>query len=204
MKRQEIEDKSLGKRDERVFVQELIHSRKILGRLMKAKWELANLQDEVNTAFMADKIIDQRCAGSMIMHQLNSLMRLPELADAMEELADELIEASIFEEIVSETSGSWPVYIDDHVFGEEVDRVLEEILRDRLMATMTAPGSVVANSPQYEEEQEEFEQDAEMMMARGWMRNRLEHETFEAFCLHSCIFSAARWTTTQATPSATF
>lgn len=135
-----------------------------------------------------------------VMRDVNQLIRLPELAGTMQELSVELMKAGIVEEMVNETlpEDDAALFEDEDIAeaDSEVDRVLGEILKDRMASTGqvlpstpvgTAPEAVAAEpavpvarnkvaiaegGPHSGGEEEEDEEDTEAMMAQ--MRNRLE------------------------------
>lgn len=123
---------------------------------------------QVNEAFAVRKIEGSIRASVGIMKDVNSLIRLPELAGTMQELSMELMKAGIIEEMVED---SLPVdgdlMMEDDLADGEVDKVLGEILKGKEPKMPVAPVPVPK-----EEEEEEEEEDAEAMMDQ--MRNRLE------------------------------
>jgi charged multivesicular body protein 3 len=121
------------------------------------------------------------------MKDVNSLIRLPQFAATMQELSVELMKAGIMEEMVGDM-----LPVDGDMLGEgeeeeeaegEVDKVLGEILKDRMETAGALPSvplpvqqvpqqqvpAAAQKQPQVEEEDEE---DTEAMMDQ--MRNRLE------------------------------
>lgn len=106
-----------------------------------------------------------------IMKNINQLVRLPELTSGMQELSMELVKANVLEEMISDSM------LDDELLeGEdeeaesEVDKVLSEVLKDRLPAQSgklnePAVPSAPTDIPEEEQDQEE-------MLAA--MRGRLE------------------------------
>lgn len=132
-----------------------------------------------------------------VMRDVNQLIRLPELAGTMQELSVELMKAGIVEEMVQETLPEDDAALfEDEDLAEadsEVDRVLGEILKDRMASTgQVLPSTPVGTTPVPAAaepavpvarvaiaeggpsggEEEEDEEDTEAMMAQ--MRNRLE------------------------------
>ncbi|KAH7134715.1 Snf7-domain-containing protein [Dactylonectria estremocensis] len=154
----------------RLFARELIHTRRTSARLVTSKAQLNSVQMQVNEAFALRKIEGSIRASVGIMKDVNTLIRLPELAGTMQELSMELMKAGIIEEMVEETLPSDPDMImeDDEAEGE-VDKVLGEILKSKEPKLPTVP---VAEPQKKVEEEEEEEEDAEAMMDQ--MRNRLE------------------------------
>jgi charged multivesicular body protein 3 len=104
-----------------------------------------------------------------IMKDVNSLVRLPELTGTMRELSQELVKAGIIEEMVGD---SLPDQLEeeDEEAETEVDKVLGEILQDRMGKVAAAPVTA-APAPELVAEEED-EEDAEAMLDQ--MRGRLE------------------------------
>jgi charged multivesicular body protein 3 len=150
--------------DVRIFARELIRVRKQNSRLMTSKAQLQSVQMQVNEAFSVRKIEGSIKASTGIMKDVNSLVRLPELTGTMRELSSELMRAGIIEEMVDDTLGENEMLEGE----EEVDKVLSEVLKDRLPASKAKEEELPA-PPQAEEEEEEDQ--AEML---AQMRGRLE------------------------------
>ncbi|OAL50797.1 hypothetical protein IQ07DRAFT_438513 [Pyrenochaeta sp. DS3sAY3a] len=155
--------------DVRIFARELIRVRKQNSRLMTSKAQLQSVQMQVNEAFSVRKIEGSIRASTGIMKDVNSLVRLPELTGTMRELSSELMRAGIIEEMVDDT------LMDNEMLEgeadeaeEEVDKVLSEVLKDRLPAGK-AKEEELPSAPQAEEEEEEDQ--AELL---AQMRGRLE------------------------------
>ncbi|KAK1639837.1 hypothetical protein CaCOL14_000897 [Colletotrichum acutatum] len=159
-----------AQKEARDFARELIRARKTSNRLVTSKAQLNSVQMQVNEAFAVRKIEGSIRASVGVMKDVNRLIRLPELAGTMQELSAELMKAGIIEEMVGE---SLPEDLDEFEEEEaegEVDKVLGEILKDR-MSKEKLPAAPVTQEPKPVEVEEE-EEDAEAMMNQ--MRNRLE------------------------------
>ncbi|KAH8677305.1 charged multivesicular body protein 3 [Xylariales sp. PMI_506] len=158
-------------REARDFAKELIRARKTSSRLITSKAQLNSVQMQVNEAFAVRKIEGSIRASVGIMKDVNTLIRLPELAGTMRELSVELMKAGIVEEMVDEALPQDDLFEDDEVEAEgEVDKVLGEILKGRMDKTGALPSTPIAQEPVAAEEEEE--EDNEAMMDQ--MRNRLE------------------------------
>ncbi|KAK1519158.1 Snf7 family protein [Colletotrichum paranaense] len=159
-----------AQKEARDFARELIRARKTSNRLVTSKAQLNSVQMQVNEAFTVRKIEGSIRASVGVMKDVNRLIRLPELAGTMQELSAELMKAGIIEEMVGE---SLPEDMDEFEEEEaegEVDKVLGEILKDR-MSKEKLPAAPITQEPKPVEVEEE-EEDAEAMMNQ--MRNRLE------------------------------
>jgi charged multivesicular body protein 3 len=155
--------------DVRIFARELIRIRKQNGRLATSKAQLQSVQMQVNEAFSVRKIEGSIRASTGIMKDVNTLVRLPELTGTMRELSAELMKAGIIEEMVGDTIPDGEMLEgEDEEAEEEVDKVLTEILKDKLPTAKTKEDELPAQSV---EEDEEEEDQAEML---AQMRGRLE------------------------------
>ncbi|KXJ96630.1 charged multivesicular body protein 3 [Microdochium bolleyi] len=161
-------------KEARDFAQELIRARRQQNRLVTSKAQLSSVQMQVNEAFAVRKIEGSIKASVGIMKNVNSLIRLPELAGTMQELSVELMKAGVIEEMVGE---SLPV--DEEMFEDEealadgeVDKVLGEILKGRMEKTGPMPSAPVAQEPAAAAPVDAEEEDQDAMMDQ--MRNRLE------------------------------
>jgi charged multivesicular body protein 3 len=152
--------------DVRIFARELIRVRKQNNRLMTSKAQLNSVQMQVNEAFSVRKIEGSIKASTGIMKDVNSLVRLPELTGTMRELSSELMKAGIIEEMLDDTLGENEML--EGEADEEVDKVLSEVLKDRLPASKAKEEELPA-APQPEEEEEENQEE---LLAQ--MRGRLE------------------------------
>jgi charged multivesicular body protein 3 len=158
--------------DVRIFARELIRVRKQNSRLMTSKAQLNSVQMQVNEAFSVRKIEGSIKASTGIMKDVNSLVRLPELTGTMRELSSELMKAGIIEEMLDDTLGENEMLEGEADEAEdEVDKVLSEVLKDRLPAAK-AKEEELPTAPQPQPEQEEDEEDQAELLAQ--MRGRLE------------------------------
>lgn len=156
--------------DTRIYARELIRARKQNARLATSKAQLQSVQMQVNEAFSVRKIEGSIRASTGIMKDVNSLVRLPELTGTMRELSQELVRAGIIEEMVGDSlPDSELLEGEDDEAEAEVDKILTEILKDRLPPTAQKPEEAALTQPVEEEEEEEDQQE---MLAQ--MRGRLE------------------------------
>jgi charged multivesicular body protein 3 len=159
-----------AQREVREFARELIRTRKTSGRLLTSKAQLNSVQMQVSEAFAMRKIEGSIKSSVGIMRDVNQLVRLPELAVTMRDLSVELTKAGIIEEMVDDMMPETDLLEDEAEAETEVDKVLGEILKDR-MATEKLPSAPLPQEPVAAEPEEE-EEDTEAMMDQ--MRNRLQ------------------------------
>jgi charged multivesicular body protein 3 len=165
-----------AQKEARDYARELVRTRRATARLITSKAQLSSVQMQVNEAFAVRKIEGSIKASVGIMKDVNSLIRLPELAGTMQELGVELMKAGIIEEMVEDAlPEDADGLLDEGEAEGEVDKVLGEILKDRTKKEPSLPAAPVPEpqkpAPAVAEEEDE-EEDAEAMMDQ--MRNRLE------------------------------
>ncbi|KAK4644867.1 Vacuolar protein-sorting-associated protein 24 [Podospora pseudocomata] len=164
-----------AQREIRDFARELVKRRKETNRLHTFKAQLTSVQMQVNEAFALRKIEGSIKASVGIMKDVNTLIRLPELAGTMQELSVELMKAGIIEEMVGDALPETEVYEEEEEEAEEeVEKVLGEILKDRMDKTGALPSAPLPQKQKQQQQQveEDEEEDTEAMMDQ--MRNRLE------------------------------
>ena len=166
-----------AQKEVRDFARELVRARRNNARLVTSKAQLASVQMQVNEAFALRKIEGSIRASVGVMRDVNSLIRLPELAGTMQELSRELMKAGIIEEMVGDVLPESDLLEDEEEEAEsEVDKVLGEILKDKMEKTGALPSVPLPakeqpqqTPAQYEDEDEEA---TDAMMNQ--MRDRLE------------------------------
>lgn len=162
-------------RESRTFAKELVRIRKQTARLYTSRAQLQSVGMQVNEAFSARKIQGSLQKSTGIMKDVNTLVRLPELSSTMHQLSTELVRAGIIEEVVDDaiTGIEDPDALEEEEADSEIEKILQEVLKDQLSQAQSVAMSPVHNiseseSPQAEEEPE----NPEATLAE--MRGRLE------------------------------
>lgn len=154
----------------RIFARELIRARKTSARLNTSKAQLQSVSMQVTEAFVVRKIEGSLKTSTGIMKDVNTLVRLPELMGTMQELSRELVKAGVIEEMAGDMLPEGQLAEEDEEEAEsEVDKVLGEILNEKMGKVAPVPVETSPAEPVAEEEEEE---DAEEMLSQ--MRGRLE------------------------------
>lgn len=154
----------------RTFAKELLRVRKHEQRVATSKATLDSVRMQVEEAFAMRKIEGSIKASVGIMKDVNMLVKLPEISGTMRELSQELVKAGIIEEMVGDSLPESELVEDEEEEAEaEVDKVLGEILKDRVQGTQVPVEPVTAP---VEAQPEEEEINSEEMLAQ--MRGRLE------------------------------
>lgn len=164
-----------AQKEARDFARELIRARKTTTRLITSKAQLASVQMQVQEAFAVRKIEGSIRASVGIMKDVNTLIRLPELAGTMRELSVELMKAGVIEEMIDDTLPEDDVLLgeDDEAEGE-VDKVLGEILKGKMERTGTLPAAPPQQQVEEPQPVAEEEEEEDMEATMDQMRNRLE------------------------------
>ena len=137
-----------------------------------SKATLESVRMQVNEAFAMKKIEGSIKNSVGIMKDVNTLVKLPEISGTMRELSQELVRAGIIEEMVGDSLPDNELLEgEDEEAEAEVDKVLGEILKDRVQTPAAqVPEEPVA--PVEAQPEEEEEMNSEEMLAQ--MRGRLE------------------------------
>ena len=153
----------------RTFARELVRVRKQNARLQTSKAQLQSVQMQVNEAFSVRKIEGSLKASTGIMKDVNTLIRLPELAGTMQQLSQELMKAGIIEEMVDETLPDGELDDMESEGEEEVAKVLKSILEPKEPTAKAAapPELEVPEIPEAPEAEEEEDQEAILTQMRG-------------------------------------
>jgi charged multivesicular body protein 3 len=107
---------------------------------------------QVNEAFSVRKIEGSIKSSTGIMRDVNMLVRLPELTGTMRELSQELVKAGIIEEMVEDMlPGEDLLEGEDEEAESEVDKVLSEVLKDKLPPAAQRPEEELPSAPVAEE-----------------------------------------------------
>ncbi|RKF83746.1 Vacuolar protein-sorting-associated protein 24 [Golovinomyces cichoracearum] len=159
-----------AEKDIRIFARELIRSRKQISRLASLKAQLTSVSMQVTEAFAVRKIEGSIRSSVGIMKDVNSLIRLPELTGTMQELSQELMKAGIIEEMVGDSLPE-DFQEEEEEAETEVDKVLGEILHEK-MSKITPTPRVTAPISQEPAAEEEDEEDGDLILDQ--MRGRLE------------------------------
>lgn len=157
----------------RTFARELIRVRKQSQRLATSRATLQSVGMQVNEAFAVRKIEGSIKNSVGIMKDVNTLVKLPELTGTMRELSQELVKAGIIEEMVGDSMPNNELLEDeDEEVEGEVDKVLSEVLKEKVQVPGTQLPSEPVGPVQAQPQEEEEELDSEEMLAQ--MRGRLE------------------------------
>lgn len=154
-----------------MFAKELIRVRKQEARVATQKATLSSVGMQINEAFSMRKIETSLKSSTAIMHDVNMLVKLPALSASMRELSQELMKAGIIEEMVSDSMPETELEGEDEAADAEVDKVLGEVLKDRIQTPAVQVPDGQLGEPEVPAEAEQ-DLDSEEILAQ--MRGRLE------------------------------
>ena len=159
-------------KETRIFAREMIRVRRHEQRVATSKATLSSVKMQVNETFAMRKIETSLKASTAIMKDVNTLVKLPEISGTMRELSQELVKAGIIEEMVGDSlPDSELLEGEDEEAESEVDKVLSEILKDKVQ-TPAAQLPEEPVGPVEAQPEGEDEIGSEEMLAQ--MRGRLE------------------------------
>ena len=157
----------------RIFAKEMIRVRKHEQRVATSRATLQSVGMQVNEAFAMRKIEGSIKNSVGIMKDVNTLVKLPEISGTMRELSQELVRAGIIEDMVSDSMPNEELLEgEDEEAETEVDKVLGEILKDRVQTPAAQVPLEPVESVEAQPAEEEEEVNSEEMLAQ--MRGRLE------------------------------
>jgi charged multivesicular body protein 3 len=105
-----------------VYARELYSIKKQQSRLYKSKAQLDSVAMQIDESFGMLKLQQNMAKSSLIMREVNSLVKLPELTGTMRELERELVKSGIINEMVGDALDTM-----DEVDIEEEEEIDEEI-----------------------------------------------------------------------------
>lgn len=154
-----------------ILAKEVIRSRKAINKIYTSKAHINSVQMQ-----MKNQLATLRVAGSLqksteVMQAMQTLVRLPEVANTMRDMSKEMMKAGIIEEMLDETMSA--VEDEEEMEDEaqsEVDKVLWELTQGKLGEAPAPPTSVDvptgSKQAEPEPEPEENENELEEMQSR--------------------------------------
>jgi charged multivesicular body protein 3 len=157
-----------AKQEVRSMAREIAFMRKQRARVETQEAMLRSVGRQVDHA-LAERSTQKALQNStQIMRDVNSLIRIPELTKTMTEMSMELTKAGVMEEMVDDMMPNDELLEgEDEEADAEVDKVLSDILGDKLPTTEAKVDELPAHHVEEDEEE-----DQEEILAQ--MRGRLE------------------------------
>lgn len=161
--------RSLAKRGDasscKFLAKEIIRARKSKSRLETSKATLGSLSMQLGEQLATIKITGALQKSAVIMKEVNTLVKLPELTATMGRLQGEMMKAGIMDEMVSDTLDLGELEDFEDEADEEVNKILSEITGEQFKQVGQVPTELVAQPSAEEDEEEEANLEA--------MRSRL-------------------------------
>jgi len=151
----------------RILAKEIVRTRRCVNKMHVSKAQInsvvMSMQHQAATIRMAGSLQQ----STQVMQSMQQLVKVPEVAAAMRELSKEMMKAGIIEEMMEDTLDNMEPEEFEEEVQTEVDRVLDEILKGKLVEAPSVPAGSISVAP---------EQVAEEPATEDWseMHQRLE------------------------------
>ncbi|KAI9323587.1 Snf7-domain-containing protein [Dichotomocladium elegans] len=149
----------------KTLAKELIRSQRHKNRLHMSNAQLNSIVMQLEHQLATIKIAGTMQKSAEVMKLVNQLVRLPEVAQAMQQMSMEMTKAGLMDEMIQDTMEM----MDDDELEEEADEEVENVLfqiTDGLLGQAGSVGPELAKpTPQVQEEEEE-EPELDMMQKR--------------------------------------
>ena len=141
----------------KMLAREIYKSEKHRERLILSKTQLNSIKMQVAESFALLKVQGSMKSSTVVMREVNQLVRLPELMGTMSQLSQELMKAGIIDEMVTDTLESLDetdeLAMETEAQESQVDKILDEVLHPP--QRQRPQQQVVAPQPEEEPEEEE-------------------------------------------------
>eukprot|EP00128_Syssomonas_multiformis_P001412 Colp12_sorted_trinity150504_noHs@29865 len=142
----------------KILAKELVHSRKAKSKLYTSKAQINSVSLQMQNQLATAKISGAIAKSTEVMKAMNKLVKVPEIAAAMQELSKEMMKAGIIEEMVEDALDQ-----DDAELEEAADEEVNKVLFELTNGILGQAGEVGAD---LEEEKAGKEEDVEDIRAR--------------------------------------
>lgn len=153
----------------RIYAKELIGIKNQYNKLYTSRTRIESINMSLNEQWQMNKLTQSIASSTVIMKDVNALVKIGAISQTMQELSKELTKAGIINEMMDDMVD---LEIDDELeeeSAEEVNNIIKELTEDKLNKIDTQP---VLELPQQEEVVEEEEE--EDQQALDEMRLRLK------------------------------
>lgn len=147
----------------KVLAKSLVQSRKAKNRIHTSKAQINSVMMNMQNQQSMSKVAGAMQKSSEVMKSMMALVRLPEMAETMRELAQEMTKAGLMEEIMDDTFEG----MEDEDLEEEAEAEVSEVLFELTKGQLgAAPAAVAGSLKQEEPPSAETDQEADAMIAR--------------------------------------
>ncbi|XP_066581635.1 charged multivesicular body protein 3 [Prorops nasuta] len=155
----------------KILAKEIIRARKTCNKIYTSKAHLNSVSLQMKNQLATIRVAGSVSKSTEVMQAMQSLVRVPEVANTMRELSKEMMKAGIIEEMLDETMDSVEdsEEMEDEA-DEEIDKILWEVTAGQLgtaPAVVTeTPGTSIASTSKEEEYEEADDKELEEMKNR--------------------------------------
>lgn len=135
----------------RLYAKELYHVNKQYNRMYTSKAQLQSVGMKIEECFQMNKLQDKMAQSAVLMRDVNSLVRLPQLRGTMIELEKELVKSGIITEMMDDTMEPYEDVEEEEEVNEQVEQIVAQYTSEKLDKVEDAP-NVVLSAPEPEQE----------------------------------------------------
>ncbi|ORY87029.1 Snf7 family, partial [Protomyces lactucae-debilis] len=150
--------KALAKRNDvkhcRMLAREVVRAKRARHRMEASKATMASLSMQLNEQLATAKITGVLQKSTVMMKDVNGLVKLPELQATMSKLQMEMQKAGIMDEMMEDVMDFAAEEEDEEEAEEEVNRILGEITGESFAKVGPVPTTQLPAAPSAEEEEE--------------------------------------------------
>lgn len=117
----------------KLMVKHVVKARQGVARMYMAKANLSAIQNEITAKQAMLKVQGCLSKSTEIMHNMNQVLKLPEISETMRALAREMTRAGLVDEMVQEAMSSMDADGLESDADEEVDRIYAELTAEVLV-----------------------------------------------------------------------
>jgi charged multivesicular body protein 3 len=151
-----------------ILAKEILHARKAISKIYTSKAHINSVMLQMKNQLATLRVAGSLSKSTEVMQAMQRLIRVPEVAQTMQNMSKEMMKAGIIEEMLDETMDTFEDTEEmEEAAQTEVDKVLWEITEGKLGE---APAPPVGERPAVEEPAEpadvEDEEEIEEMQSR--------------------------------------
>lgn len=159
-----------------ILAKEIIRARKAVTKIYTSKAHLNSVQLQMKNQLATLRVAGSLAKSTEVMHAMQRLVRIPEVAQTMQDMSKEMMKAGIIEEMLDETfEGMEDQDEMEDAAQVEVDKVLWELTEGKLGEAPLPPvgdtGMGEAAKPEVEEHEEDEEELEEMQSRLAALRS---------------------------------
>ncbi|KAH3667541.1 hypothetical protein WICMUC_005328 [Wickerhamomyces mucosus] len=162
----------------RLFAKELYNIKKQTNRLYKSKAQLESIGMQIDESFSMIKLQQSIGKSTIIMKEINRLIKLPIITGTMQELEKELVKSGIINEMTNDMIDQFDNSLEDEdeelEIDEEINKIITNLTTDKLNKIDTLPTDQILDNEPIKSKQEEEEEEDEDELVLNEMRERLK------------------------------